>query len=356
MVRTYASLSRRKKRSTALVNGLTISQPSDAYSDPRRSSKVSKPSYTHPTNSLTASRKVKTNEKKDFKDSLNPVAGLEDSDSDDSQLIDVSILSSSPVKEDKNIPSLIDLSIYGEKNSNSDRLPTQLSSKSEKEPIEAQIAEAEVLEFDQNFNSFESLMDLLQRKVHGTDKLVEEKYNSYGLPETISSKRELSRRAKRHFPALHRTLQDGKGSFFYDRAKHILLRSRHDTMTLAEKQELDWQEFIGGYYGLKRQLFIGNLIASQLHEQLRQRAKDSRVVSYWTVGGFSSFVLANEVILAMIAEDFGCEMPRAEAIAQETVDYGTAIADTRDLDDDMDVGEFLQEESEAFMKNIRATP
>lgn len=361
MDRRFPSLSPFKKRSSPHARNVDVPLANDGYRDPRRDGKGPKRQFSQPMNTLVPLRTYKKKKKNDEikskggineerneeKEKENKENEEEDenfqSDSD-SQLIDLSLLSSSPARDRGNeldeIAKLIQES--------EDEPAADTSKKSST----SQLGGPNLSTNEEEFSSFPSLMQSLQRKVVESSTEIADRFKEYGIPKPVTSKRELAVRVERHLQVARKVLTQKKGSSFYNSAKNILNQSRHDTMTLKEKLEIDWNIFYGGYYGLKRQLFIGNIIVSQLHDELRTSAGNCREISYWTINGFSSFVLANEVILSMIMEDFKCDREKAENIARETVDYGKAITDTRDITDDMDVGELLQEESKEFMKNI----
>lgn len=380
MDRRFPSLSRFKKRSSPRASSVDVPLATEGYRDPRRDGKGPKRQFSQPMNTLVPlrtykkkrkdgdqpgrnesnekDRKVKNkNEKEEKNVKENEEEEIFQSDSD-SQLIDLSLLSSSPTRDRGNeldeIAKLIQESEGDAVKDESAAEDTRL-----KGPVKTIGASNLSLNLSLNlstneeeFSSFPTLMQSLQRKVVESSAEIADRFKEYGIPPPVTSKRELAFRVKRHLHVARNVLSQKKGSRYYDSAKQILNQSRHDTMTLKEKQEIDWNIFHGGYYGLKRQLFIGNIIVSQLHEALRASAGNCREISYWTINGFSSFVLASEVILSMIMEDFKCDRKKAENIARETVDYGKAITDTREITDDMDVGELLHDESKEFMKDI----
>ena len=49
---------------------------------------------------------------------------------------------------------------------------------------------------------------------------------------------------------------------------------------------------------------------------------------------FSTYVLANEIIIRMIMEDMNLDFDKAEKFCLETVDYGIVVADSIEVDYD----------------------
>ena len=375
MDRRFPSLSRFKKRASPHASSVDVPLANDGYRDPRRDGTGGKRQFSQPMNTLvplrtykkkkkngevkaigderkegkkektSANQNEKQNEKEIGKDEKDDIF---QSDSD-SQLIDLSLLSSSPTRDRGKELDEIAILIQD----------SEAAEDGKKGSIGADVTNmsnrtlSPNLTIEQEFGSFPSLMQSLQRKVVECSAEIAERFRDYGIPQPVTSKRELAVRVRRHLHVARTVLNERKGSMYYNSAKKILNQSRHDTMTLKEKLEIEWSIFYGGYYGVKRQLFIGNIIGSQLHDELRASAAVCREVSYWTINGFASFVLANEVILSMIMEDFKCDRKKAQNIARETVDYGKAIADTKEITDDMDVGELLHDEAREFMKGIK---
>lgn len=335
------------------------------YGDPRREQKGQKRRNLQPTNTLTSnvtsSRVTKNAEKEAEIEDCKPDNGLSASESDEDGLIDLSLLSSSPAKESRAAGSGVAIDGLTAKKGAGNGIPPigaiGLSSSGSSHPRQDQGPLPESLSAgpdttnETDLTSMPDLMRSLQRKTEQGCVLVAKRFENYGIPAPITSKRALARRVERHMAQAKAVLETRAGSRFYQEARRLLSVSLHDSMTQKEKLVVDWDTFTGGYYGLKRQLFIGNMIASELQKELQSTR--SREVSYWTTRGFSSFVLANEVIVSMIAEDFGCSRERAAEIAAETVEFGKAVADTAAVVDDLEVGELHQEESEQFMRGIR---
>lgn len=186
-----------------------------------------------------------------------------------------------------------------------------------------------------------------------SDKIgpVKRKFKDKQYPAAVVSKRLLKQRVEKHLSLVPQILKgDIEASIFYTLAKNQCRRSDHETMTQDEKWDIDWAQFVGGYMGLKRQQFIALIVMSR-YRKLLQSLKN-RTVEYWTINGFSTYVLANEIILRFIMDDMNCDQKRATAIVQESVEYGTVVTDSVDLVDDLEIGELLDAESKEFMKDL----
>lgn len=119
-------------------------------------------------------------------------------------------------------------------------------------------------------------------------------------------------------------------SYFYQLAKDIKLKSGSDSLTSRAKERINWTQFVGGYYGINRQMFIGSIIVSNFKRDLVKTANKNRIVAFWGVEDFANYVLANEMILRLIMEDYQCDLKKAETIIKTTIDEG-ALADTKEV-------------------------
>jgi len=198
-----------------------------------------------------------------------------------------------------------------------------------------------------------NILSTMENRKQANIEAIRLKYKDKGYPTPISSKKALLERTEAHLYIIPEILK-GKldTSIFYDIAKSLSESSNHETMTHKEKWNVNWQELFGGYYGFKRQLFISSIIISRHKNDLQNAANKNKTVSYWTINGFSTFVLANEIIIRFIMQDYDCTMCEAENIIKESSEYGTMISDSTELIDDLDIGELLNDESKEFMKGI----
>lgn len=182
---------------------------------------------------------------------------------------------------------------------------------------------------------------------------VKEKYQNYKFPESITSKRELMKRTEQHIDEIKKILDFKMSpSIFYTQAKAQQQSSSHSIMSSSDRWQIDWKLFYGGYFGLKRQLIIGQILRSRCRKELRNAARKNDTVSYWTTSEFATYVLANEVIIRIAMEDCDCDFEAAERIILDSQEYGSIVADSIEIVDDLEVGELLQAETSEFMKSI----
>ena len=184
-----------------------------------------------------------------------------------------------------------------------------------------------------------------------------QQYKNYGYPEPPSSKRTLLRKVEKFLPIIDGILKcKERTSYFFDYARAQFETSHHETMSKAEKWQIDWTKYFGGYYGLKRQLFIGEIIKYKYRHSLSVFSQRNEMASYWAVNGFANFVLANELILRMVMEDFTCDFEKAQSIVRQSVDYGLRYIDSHPFNDDLDAGEFFEDESSGLKAEKMFTP
>lgn len=121
--------------------------------------------------------------------------------------------------------------------------------------------------------------------------------------------------------------QKQEPSSYYYLARKQCYKSKHETMSAQEKWSIEWESYFGGYYGFQRQSIIGSYILEKYENKLLKFSNGNKTVSYWTVPQFSTYVLANEIIIRMIMEDMNMDFKEAETFCQKTTDYGTMVAD-----------------------------
>ncbi|ODV81621.1 uncharacterized protein CANTADRAFT_19244 [Suhomyces tanzawaensis NRRL Y-17324] len=168
--------------------------------------------------------------------------------------------------------------------------------------------------------------------------VIKQKFEQHKFPAPIVSKKALLKRAGAHTGMISKMLK-GKceDSHYYNLAKKQHQVSDQDTMSSTEKWNINWEIFYGGYYGIKRQLIIGNMINKQFQRNLRSAAKKNQTVSYWTTSAFSTYVLANEIIIRLVMEDTGCGIDEAIELMHQSIEYGLIVADSIDVDDDVEL-------------------
>lgn len=163
------------------------------------------------------------------------------------------------------------------------------------------------------------------------------KFAHMNLPETIKSKKHLTSRVNNYLHIIPRLLDGTETmSVFYSRAKAFQKAGKFETMRQKDKQNIQWDLVTSGYFGSKRQHFISDLILSEYRRLVTDATKTNATVRFWGVADFLTYVLANEIVLRLVMEDFNCTIARAEDIVQSTVEYGSAITDGIDLEDELE--------------------
>lgn len=357
--RTGPSNGRKRKSQPIIMNNLVKKKPR----------KQKKPRVSFSSSPIKKSRQQSNDDKKDIDfnilDTFNNkryqydpdynspnsninTPNINNSDSEtETQLINLKQLSSSPAKSQEH---------KNEDVQTLDRLIAANSNKYEDYMEKIRKNEGEFASSDDDF-AVEmmkgNILSTLENRKQASIEAIRSKFKDKHYPKLISSKKSLLTRTEAQLYIIPQILK-GKleTSIFYNKAKSLSETSNHETMTHKEKWNINWQAFFGGYYGFKRQLFIASIILSRHKKDLQNAANRNTTVSYWTISGFSTFVLANEIIIRFVMHDFDCTISEAEKIVEESSEYGTVISDSTELIDDLNIGELLNDESKEFMKGI----
>lgn len=180
---------------------------------------------------------------------------------------------------------------------------------------------------------------------------LKEKFQKFDIPPPTSSKRTLKSRVMKHKAIIPDILNGSIASHYYNLANQQYKSSNNSSMTTEDNWQINWSKFIGGYYGLKRQQFIALILLSEF-KLLIQNVKNA-TVNYWNYNQFTTYVLANEIIIRLVMEDMGYSQSKAELFLEDTQDYGQYITDTVPLVDDLGLEEKLfAQESSAMIQEI----
>ncbi|EGV61420.1 Restriction of telomere capping protein 4 [Yamadazyma tenuis] len=165
---------------------------------------------------------------------------------------------------------------------------------------------------------------------------VKTRFESMNIPPVTNSKFELRHRTDKYLDSIPKFLKGTKPmSYFYDLAKESRMAAPHETMRQRDKYNIRWEIFYGGYYGLKRQMYVASVILDTYRDLITKTSSKNATVAFWGPEDFCKYVLANEIILRFIMEDYECSFSRAEEIIKETSEYGTSVTDSIDFDDDV---------------------
>lgn len=269
-------------------------------------------------------------------------AGNSPESEDDNNLIDVNALSSSPQKSPTEV-----------QNNDIEKLESILSDNDKyteyMEGIRAQEDESSLCNgFSLSASTRDSILAHLGQSLEPSMVLMPKKT----YPSPPGSRKELYKRLEKHLPVIEDLMNEEASSYFHELAKSLALSSNHETITLREKIDSEFENYIGGYYGFKRQSFIGLAILCVYRKELTKLARRDRTISYWTTSGYATFVLANEVILRLIMEDYSCSLEKSREIMSESSYYGIAITDGMEFLDDMNLNSFFDNDDKKFMDDI----
>lgn len=178
----------------------------------------------------------------------------------------------------------------------------------------------------------------------GAETPVLNKYSGKAFP-LPKSQRAFKDRITKLLPVIPRILQgEEELSFYYTLALEQRKESPHKTMLSTESENIEWKRHVGGFFGLKRQHFVSRLIMARYGDDLRKLT--NKTIVYWTPETFSTYVLANEVLLRLLVEDEGMSFAKAEHFLKDTIDYGCHVADGVEFKDDIELGDVLGGEKE----------
>lgn len=334
--KTYGSLNRNKRLLNSSSSPVTIRKPEDPQ---RIASSPTKHSVFSPT---TSPVKRKTSYKKNKFIVHNDDLHLFESNSPTKHGTYSVMLS---LQKPKKAFDLIDLTAFEKSTPSPEKTRLPDSAKSDNFKVEGLIEvsddDDDVDKSKTNTTGASSFVEKLDPKnllhsleEHNKDKYkdVLRKYKRLNIPKPIKYKSLLLERADAHMKVIKKILeQKQEPSVYYYLARKQCYKSKHETMSPQEKWTIEWESYFGGYYGFQRQSIIGNHILEKYENRLLKFSNGNKTVSYWTVPQFSTYVLANEVIIRMIMEDMNMDFKEAEAFCQKTTDYGILVADAIDV-------------------------
>ncbi|CCH58361.1 hypothetical protein TBLA_0A05680 [Henningerozyma blattae CBS 6284] len=138
-----------------------------------------------------------------------------------------------------------------------------------------------------------------------------------------------------------------RGSKYYGDAINVFKNSKRVSLTHEEFTSIDMTKFQAGFYGVKRQLRVGDLIAEELRQDLLRCG--SPVVKWWGVVDYSRYVLAPEVLIHLCLEEVFLNkknihyaknkkkdemdlLDDAYTLFEDTIEFGSIVADTDPLE------------------------
>lgn len=177
-----------------------------------------------------------------------------------------------------------------------------------------------------------NILSNFEREQHQNIDAIRAKYAHLPLP--ITSKKALRLRVLAHKHTIAKILQQ-QSSHFYSIARDQRQRSNHSTMSKDDNWDINWSRLMGGYYGSKRQHFISSVVMSEFKHAIV--TSTDATVQYWDPHRFTTYVLANEIIVRLAMEDLACDQQEAERVVESSHDYGEVVANAVAMEDDLDV-------------------
>ncbi|QLL31263.1 hypothetical protein HG536_0B01240 [Torulaspora globosa] len=127
-------------------------------------------------------------------------------------------------------------------------------------------------------------------------------------------------------------------SYYKHEAASASKASNNAFLSLDEFRSMDISRFVAGYYGLRRQLSVGEEILRQFRPFLLKR--QGKTMKWWGVADFANYVLAPEVLASFcidemqLGDDIYDRETREKAyeLFHNTTEFGLAIADAEPLE------------------------
>ena len=170
----------------------------------------------------------------------------------------------------------------------------------------------------------------------GTRSDVEREYmERYHLPKMLAEQ-ELVARCEPHLGIVD-DLLDGKfASLYYNQGKRAFEASKSAILSTEEFRKLDINEYVAGYYGLRRQMRIGELVLERYRDRLL--VSRSPTLKWWGIADFANYIIAPEILLSLCIEEMNlreggesCDdaelRERAFELFRKTVPFGLRVAD-----------------------------
>lgn len=199
------------------------------------------------------------------------------------------------------------------------------------------------------------LIEGLYKDENKVKEQIKHKFKDYEIPDIICSRKELFTRVERHLDMIPKLINGQvEMSCFYNLAKEQCQLSDNETLTQRDKWNIDWIKFYGGYYGFERQQFIATIINIKFKSLLTQSSKKNPTIAFWQPLDFCKYVLANEIIIRLVMEDYKCLFDKAERIVRDTSEYGKAVVDSIELEDDLALEALYQEDYKKFVKEMNS--
>lgn len=224
-------------------------------------------------------------------------------------------------------------------------LEAELSAVEDNQVFSSSFPEEKKLSLQSSLNSKEQIIKKLQIREEYTSK--------FNLPPMLFSD-ELLAKVEPFMSIVVDILKGKISSAYYFEAKNAYKNSQKAYLSVDEFRKLNLSKFTAGFYGLKRQLRVGEEIAKRYKRELTHN--QPATLKWWGVTDFCNYVLAPETLTSFCIQQLNLSKksrwpktqnkhPRQQSnekeyyydpelrmqaydLLEDTVDYGIIVADT----------------------------
>ncbi|KAH3899636.1 Rtc4p SCDLUD_003917 [Saccharomycodes ludwigii] len=154
------------------------------------------------------------------------------------------------------------------------------------------------------------------------------------LPPVLNND-ELESSVREFLPLCLDILKGKRTSIYYGNAKMLCESSTKAMLNVEELRQVLYdtpEKFQAGFYGLKRQTRVADLILTKYKGEI-ERAYKNPIVKWWGVDDFSKYVLSPEILAHCCKNQMNLEtIDDAWDIMEKTTEFGSIVADTDPLD------------------------
>ncbi|CAI4049429.1 Rtc4p SKDI_14G0770 [Saccharomyces kudriavzevii IFO 1802] len=220
-------------------------------------------------------------------------------------------------------------------------LEAELSAAEDNQVFSSSFPEEKKLSLQSCLSSREQIIKKLQTRKEYTGK--------FNLPPMLFSD-ELLNEIEPFMPIVVDILKGRVSSAYYFKAKNAYKDSEKAYLSVDEFRKLNLNRFTAGFYGLKRQLRVGEEISKRYRKELTH--DQPATLRWWGVADFCNYILAPEILTSFCIHQLNLygKLPQdkhtknqrdkkqlyydpeirmlAYDLLEDTVEYGTTVADS----------------------------
>ncbi|CAI4049420.1 hypothetical protein SKDZ_14G0750 [Saccharomyces kudriavzevii ZP591] len=220
-------------------------------------------------------------------------------------------------------------------------LEAELSAVEDNQVFSSSFPEEKKLSLQSCLSSREQIIKKLQTRKEYTGK--------FNLPPMLFSD-ELLNEIEPFMPIVVDILKGRVSSAYYFKAKNAYKDSEKAYLSVDEFRKLNLNRFTAGFYGLKRQLRVGEEISKRYRKELTH--DQPATLRWWGVADFCNYILAPEILTSFCIHQLNLygKLPQdkhtknqrdkkqlyydpeirmlAYDLLEDTVEYGTTVADS----------------------------